>query len=227
MAYGWYLEGLCGCQICVGTSAALFRKASLHQDLWDWRTVPLKWGGQQVWEIPNSVTFFVLLSSGHLWGLLCSTLGVSVFRRVEISLTHCKCHFFPSSFSLDTCAFWMFLLMATSPYFMEALLFSSLKNKKMHLFDTDSLSVQSHSFSVLASIFCWRFPTVSSCPLFGMPVPLKPPQEFPLHFLVTDAATEERVSVLLMRVSSSAVVARSLFLALARESFLGHLSPIA
>lgn len=135
--------------------------------------------------------------------------------------------FFPSSFSLHTCAFWMFLLMATSPYFMEALLFSPLKNKKMHLFDTDSLSVQSHSFSVLASIFCWRFPTVSSCPLFGMPVPLKPPQEFPLHFLVTDAATEERVSVLLMRVSCSAVVARSLFLALARESFLGHLSPIA
>lgn len=135
--------------------------------------------------------------------------------------------FFPSSFSLHIFAFWMFLLMATSPYFMEALLFSSLKNKKTHLFDTDSLSVQSLLFSVLASIFCWRFPTVSSCPLFGLPVPLKPPQEFPLHFLVTDAATEEQVSVFLMRVSSSAAVARSLLLVLARESFLGHLSPVA
>lgn len=110
---------------------------------------------------------------------------------------------------------------------MEALLLSSLKNKKTHLFDTDSLSVQSLLFSVLALILCWRFPTVSSCPLFGMPVPLKPPQEFPLHFLVTDAATEEQVSVFLMRVSSSAAVARSLLLALARESFLGHLSPVA
>lgn len=117
--------------------------------------------------------------------------------------------------------------MAISPDFMEALLFSSLRNKKMHLFDTDSLSVQSLLFFVLASIFCWRFPTVSYCPLFGMPVPLKPPQEFPLHFLVIDAAAEERVSVFLMRVSSSAVVARYLFLALAGESFLGHLSPVA
>lgn len=127
MACGWYLEGLCRCQIHIGASVALFRKPSLHSDPWDWRTVPLKWGGQQVWEIPNYLTFFVFLSSGHLWGLLCSILDVSVFRWVEIVPHPLQMSFFPSSFSLRIFMFWMFLLMATCPYFMEALLFHPWK----------------------------------------------------------------------------------------------------